>query len=108
VTGSDVSAWQRERRAAARRHHPDRGGTTRDYLAALDNIDRRFGRRHGRSVRIGDVPILVRTRRGRWRGALRRTGSAVRRSRRSVRRRTPFIELIAVLHLSTARTRRLP
>lgn len=36
------AAWQGARRAAARRHHPDLGGDTDTYLAALAEVDRRF------------------------------------------------------------------
>lgn len=35
--------WEAERRRVARRHHPDLGGDTASYLAALAEVDRRFG-----------------------------------------------------------------
>lgn len=38
-----MAAWRRERRDVARRLHPDVGGTTEDYLAALREVDRRYG-----------------------------------------------------------------
>lgn len=35
--------WSAERRAAARRHHPDRGGSTEALLEAYAQVDARFG-----------------------------------------------------------------
>ncbi|GAB4064117.1 hypothetical protein GCM10028777_09390 [Angustibacter speluncae] len=35
--------WNAERRAAARRHHPDRGGSTEALLEAYAQVDARFG-----------------------------------------------------------------
>lgn len=41
---ADDAAWRAARRRAARAHHPDRGGDAQAYLAALAEVDERFGR----------------------------------------------------------------
>lgn len=70
--------WQSARRAVARRHHPDVGGDVEVYLAALAEVDTRFGRGTARAV----VPIVVRhSRLRRARRTLRSVAAAVRRTR---------------------------
>lgn len=39
LSGSDDVRWRRARRAAAWRHHPDRGGTAAEFIAALAEFD---------------------------------------------------------------------
>ena len=70
--------WQSARRAVARRHHPDVGGDVEVYLAALAEVDARFGRGPAPAV----VPIVVRhSRLRRARRTLRSVAAAVRRTR---------------------------
>ncbi|WP_030483245.1 hypothetical protein [Nocardioides aequoreus] len=71
-------AWRRARRAAAKRHHPDRGGDPAALHDALTAVDREFGR-SARPAR----PVLVvrRSRRGRvrrWATRLARRAAARR------------------------------
>jgi len=72
------SEWQSARRAVARRHHPDVGGDVEAYLAALAEVDTRFGRGPTRAA----VPIIVRrSRLRRARRTLRSVAAVVRRTR---------------------------
>jgi len=81
----DEAAWRAARRRAARNHHPDVGGTTEEYLAALAEVDARFGRRP--DGRPGGPRVFVTTtlRRRVLRVALR----GARDASRAVRSRLP-------------------
>lgn len=95
-------AWRRARSRVARRHHPDLGGDLDEYLAALDEVDARFGRRPSRRasepgsgsagsglgvVRTATGP-LVSARRARNR-LWRRVRAGVRNARSRLPRRVP-------------------
>ncbi len=49
----------RARRAAARQFHPDLGGDTADFVAALNEIDRVFDRRASGDIETGAAPAPV-------------------------------------------------
>ena len=74
--------WRRQRRLAARQHHPDVGGDTQVYLRVLAEVDARYGR-----LALGDgagslvVPALAATRRAGRRSLVRRGRTLVRRGR---------------------------
>ena len=70
------AAWQAARRAAARRHHPDLGGDTDSYLAALAEVDRQFD-----PAPVSAVPSSP----GRWVQVRRAVNRQRRRSRTRVR-----------------------
>lgn len=83
--------WARQRRRAAAEHHPDRGGDTDDYLAALAAVDRAFGV-HDRSAaerepssRSATQVHVMRT----WRGSRMRLARRTRRAVGIVRHRLP-------------------
>lgn len=77
--------WQAARAHVARRHHPDRGGDVETYLAALADVDARFGQGRARSTEGEVAPtVVVAVRRRPWswaRRRLRRLGRATRRGR---------------------------
>ena len=74
ATGSARETARRyARREAARRHHPDRGGTVQEYLDAVAAVDAHFA---------GD-PVIVRRR------ALARAARRLRRLLRRWGRRLP-------------------
>jgi hypothetical protein len=68
-----AAAWRSARREAARRHHPDRGGTVQEYLDALAAVDASFA----------GAPVVVRRR------AMARAARRLRRLLRRSRRRLP-------------------
>lgn len=49
------AAWRAERRAAARRHHPDVGGDVQDYLRVTADIDLRYAL-GAAAARYGSAP----------------------------------------------------
>ncbi len=67
--------WALRRRRAAMAHHPDRGGQSEKYLAALAAVDRAFGLLEGRDTSAG-AAVVVQTG---WRPTARRV---LRRGRR--------------------------
>ncbi|MGJ7440736.1 hypothetical protein [Aquipuribacter sp. MA13-6] len=71
-----------ERRAVARRLHPDLGGDVEQYLAALAEVDRR----HGPAPAGHPGPASRRSRRS---GLRRRMNRAVRAARRRLPRHVP-------------------
>lgn len=71
-----LSQWRRERRRAARAHHPDVGGDLDEYLRVVGEIDARLGPA-GRPTAAAGVTTTVSGRR-----------VSVRRRLRTVRRRT--------------------
>ncbi|GAB3996518.1 hypothetical protein [Nocardioides marmoraquaticus] len=75
--------WRSARRAAALRHHPDRGGDAAALQAALAEVDRRFGRTALAPTPRG--PHVVPTPRGRLAARARRLRR--RLSRRRARHR---------------------
>jgi len=78
----EQSAWRAERRAAARRHHPDLGGDTQEYLSVMAEIDRRHG--------AGAVRLLVADdHRSRAVRRLRATARRARAASRTARTRLP-------------------
>lgn len=81
----DEAAWRAARRRAARHHHPDVGGSTEDYLAALAEVDARFGRLPDGRPAGPDVVVTTSLRRRALRLALRGALDASR----AVRRRLP-------------------
>jgi hypothetical protein len=73
------------RRAAARSLHPDIGGDSAEFAAALAAIDRRFGLGHGSVAE--PIPVSIRqSRRGVMQARLRR----VRKLYRQIRTRLPL------------------
>jgi len=72
--------WALRRRRAAMAHHPDRGGESEKYLAALAAVDRAFGLLDGRDSGLG---VSVRVQTG-WRPTARRVLGRGRR--RTLRR----------------------
>ncbi len=73
-------AWRRARRAAAKRHHPDRGGDAEALHEALAAVDRDFGR-SSRPSRPPRPVVVVRSRRrrmARWAARLARRAAARR------------------------------
>ena len=84
--------WARQRRRVAAAHHPDRGGDTDTYLAALAAVDRAFrvydpsvaGRARPSAGREERVQV-TRT----WRGSRMRVARRTRRVVGVVRRRLP-------------------
>jgi len=88
------SEWARRRRRAAAVHHPDRGGDTDSYLAALAAIDAAFGVTPGplRAAGASGTPRPVHaevTVQRTWRGVRMRLARRRRRLVRSVRTRLP-------------------
>lgn len=81
----DEAAYRTARRRAARQHHPDVGGSTEEYLAALAEVDRRFGRAPDGRPLGPDVVVVTTLRRRALRVALR----GARDASRAVRRRLP-------------------
>jgi len=77
---ADHAEWALRRRRAAMAHHPDRGGQSEKYLAALAAVDRAFGLLEDRDSGPG-VPVQVQTG---WRPTARRV---LRRGRRKTFRR---------------------
>lgn len=84
--------WARQRRRAAAEHHPDRGGDTDAYLAALAAVDRAFGVHDGpgadgqpSSPGFETQVQVTRT----WRGSRMRLTRRTRRAVGIVRHRLP-------------------
>jgi len=86
--GIDRAAWQRARRAVARRHHPDLGGDLATYLRLLAEVDRRHGFTHRAGSRPAHV-TLDRRRRALVRRSLRARVQDVHRLVRALRGRLP-------------------
>ncbi|MEJ5945936.1 hypothetical protein WDZ17_11595 [Pseudokineococcus basanitobsidens] len=93
-TDPDEAAWRAARRRAARRHHPDLGGSADAYLAALAEVDAAHGRGPGGAGRGGTGwggpapgPVVVTT--SLRRRALRVTLRGARDASRAIRRRLP-------------------
>ena len=85
-SADDAAAWRAARRRAARLHHPDvGGGSTEDYLAALAEVDVRFGRLPD-GQRVGTRVFITTTL---PRRALRVALRGARDASRAVRRRLP-------------------
>jgi hypothetical protein len=92
MTGFSPDCWRDRssaRRAAALALHPDVGGDSEEFVAALAAIDRRFG--YGREVtstEAGEI-VLRRTRRGAFHARRRMMRHVFRRAgvRLAVRRR---------------------
>ncbi|MEJ5913045.1 hypothetical protein [Pseudokineococcus sp. 1T1Z-3] len=80
----DDDAWRAARRRAARQHHPDLGGSTEAYMAALAEVDAAFGRG---APTGGPRPVVVTT--SLRRRLLRVTLRGARDASRSVRQRLP-------------------
>ncbi|MBD3912988.1 hypothetical protein [Nocardioides hwasunensis] len=78
--------WQRERRAAVRTHHPDRGGTTHEMQRRLDAIDAAY-------QRLGDAP--ARRADGGWVGASATVAPAPGVTRRAMRRTQHHLRQLA-------------
>lgn len=79
------SAHTAARRAAARKHHPDRGGDAEAFIRALRDIDARFGESDGRGgsdvqVRSTVVSRNLRRLRTSGRTTVRRIRSSIPRS----------------------------
>lgn len=81
----DEAAWRAARRRAARSHHPDVGGSAEAYLAALADVDARFGRLPTGRPAGPEVVVTTSVRRRALRVALR----GARGASRAVRRRLP-------------------
>jgi hypothetical protein len=81
------SRWARQRRRAAAAHHPDRGGDTDSYMAALAAVDYAFGVDEA-GERGATVGAEVQVRRS-WRGSRMRVARRTRRAVRTVRSRLP-------------------
>ncbi|WP_380169237.1 hypothetical protein [Jannaschia sp. R86511] len=81
--------YRADRRAVARRLHPDLGGDVESYLAALAEVDRR----HGRTPDPGPTATGTTADRGTWRarrsGLRRRANRAARAARQHLPRRAP-------------------
>lgn len=95
--------WAHARRRAAAEHHPDRGGDTDTYLAALAAVDEAFGIgprvvQEGRQTTHADVHV-----RRTWRGYRMRLARRARRAVRTLRSRLPRA-LPGAAHTTEVRT----
>ena len=88
--------WRLERRQAARRLHPDRGGSAETYLAELARIDARYAATT--SVRPpptagGGQVVVTRTTRSRIRARARATRRAARHLARRLSRSRHYTDI---------------
>lgn len=83
-----LSQWRRERRRAARAHHPDVGGDLDEYLRVVGEIDARLGP-VDRLPAVAGVTTTVSGRRVSVRRRLRTVRRRTRGLSRAVRSRLP-------------------
>jgi len=83
-----LSQWRRERRRAARTHHPDVGGDLDQYLRVVSEIDARLGPSNRPPARA-DATTTVSGRRTAMRRRLRTATREAHRLSRRVRSRLP-------------------
>lgn len=83
-----LSQWRRERRRAARTHHPDVGGDLDQYLRVVSEIDARLGPSDRPPARAG-ATTTVSGRRTAMRRRLRTATREAHRLSRRVRSRLP-------------------
>ncbi len=81
--------WALARRRAAMAHHPDRGGQSGAYLAALAAVDRAFGLLDGSDTSAGGAVEVQTGWRPAARGVLRRGRRRTARGWRAAQHRLP-------------------